>query len=107
MVKFCSECETMLVLDVNQKMYVCKKCGTEEQIEAERSIPRENKGQEKIITIGAKERNLNVLPQTKTPCQKCDNTSAFWWMVQTRGIDESATQFFRCTKCSYTWRSYA
>jgi DNA-directed RNA polymerase subunit M len=27
-------------------------------------------------------------------------------MVQTRRADESATQFFRCTKCGHTWREY-
>ncbi len=104
--KFCSECGTMLHLDTEKKLYVCPKCGAEEQIEAERVIPRENKEQDKIIVIGTKERNLSVLPQTKVPCPKCDNATAFWWMVQTRGIDESATQFFRCTKCGHTWRSY-
>jgi DNA-directed RNA polymerase subunit M len=28
-------------------------------------------------------------------------------MVQTRGIDESMTQFYRCTRCGYTWRDYS
>jgi DNA-directed RNA polymerase subunit M/transcription elongation factor TFIIS len=27
--------------------------------------------------------------------------------VQTRGSDESSTQFLRCTKCSYTFREYS
>ena len=75
-------------------------------MEAQRVIPRNKKDQDKIVVIGKKERNLSVLPQTKVPCPKCDNSTAFWWMVQTRGIDESATQFFRCTKCGHTWRSY-
>jgi DNA-directed RNA polymerase subunit M len=28
-------------------------------------------------------------------------------MVQTRSIDESMTQFYRCTKCGHTWRDYS
>jgi DNA-directed RNA polymerase subunit M/transcription elongation factor TFIIS len=27
--------------------------------------------------------------------------------VQTRGADESSTQFLRCTKCNYTFREYS
>ena len=104
--KFCSGCETVLQIDVEKKVSVCPKCGTEELMEAGRVIPRNRKDQDKIVVIGNKERKLNVLPQTKVPCPKCDNSTAFWWMVQTRGIDESATQFFRCTKCGHTWRSY-
>ena len=104
--KFCSKCGTVLKLDAEGKRYVCSKCGAEEKMEGEIVIPRNNKGQDKIIVIGKKERNLKTLPTTKVKCPKCDNTTAYWWMVQTRGIDESATQFFRCTKCGHTWRSY-
>ena len=104
--KFCSKCGTVLKLDVEKKLYVCPKCGAEEQMEGEIVIPRNNKEQDKIVVIGKKERKLSVHPQTKVPCPKCDNTTAFWWMIQTRGIDESATQFFRCTKCGHTWRDY-
>ncbi|MBC8223825.1 transcription factor S [Candidatus Bathyarchaeota archaeon] len=104
--KFCSKCGTVLKLDAKKKLYVCQKCGTKEQMEGEIVIPRNNKGQDKIIVIGKKERNLSTLPQTKVKCPKCDNAIAYWWMVQTRGIDESATQFFRCTKCGHTWRDY-
>jgi DNA-directed RNA polymerase subunit M/transcription elongation factor TFIIS len=28
------------------------------------------------------------------------------WIVQTRGSDESSTQFMRCVKCGYTFREY-
>lgn len=105
--KFCSKCDTMLQLDTEKKLFVCPGCGAEEQMENAIIVPRNNKKQDKIIVIGKKEKKLSVLPQTKMPCPKCDNATAFWWMVQTRGIDESATQFFRCTKCGHTWRSYS
>jgi DNA-directed RNA polymerase subunit M len=105
-VKFCSECGTVLKLDAEKKVYICPKCGAEEKLEGEIVIPRNNKEEDKIVVIGKKERNLKTLPQTKMKCPKCDNATAYWWMVQTRSIDESATQFFRCTKCSHTWRYY-
>lgn len=105
--KFCSKCGTVLKYDGKKKVMVCPKCETEEQMEESIKISKENKEKEKIIVIGKKERNLRTLPQTKVKCPKCDNTTAYWWMVQTRSIDESATQFFRCTKCNHTWRDYS
>jgi len=86
--KFCSECNTVLTLDAKRRLLVCSKCGHEEPSE------------------GPILRELRTLPQTKIKCPKCENLMAEWWMVQTRSIDESATQFFRCTKCRHTWRDY-
>jgi len=40
-------------------------------------------------------------------CPKCGNNQVYVWQVQTRGADESSTQFFRCTKCGYTFREYS
>ena len=49
----------------------------------------------------------DVLPTIEIECEKCGNNQAVWWMLQTRSADEPTTQFYRCTKCSYTWRNYA
>ena len=70
-------------------------------------IHRENKEADKIIVIGKKEQSIKTMSQVKIQCPKCDNDKAYWWMVQTRSIDESMTQFYRCTKCNYTWRDYS
>jgi len=43
----------------------------------------------------------------KIECEKCGNDEAVWWMLQTRSADEPTTQFYRCTKCRYTWRDYS
>ena len=48
-----------------------------------------------------------TLPTTQANCPKCDGREAFWCLLQTRGGDESTTQFYRCTKCKHTWRVYA
>ena len=104
--KFCSKCGTVLKLNPEKKVLVCPKCKAEEKMEEAIVYERNNEAKEKIVVLGRKERNLRTLPQTKAKCPKCENTKAYWWMVQTRSIDESATQFFRCTKCGHTWRDY-
>jgi DNA-directed RNA polymerase subunit M len=98
----------MCEVDHKKRCYVCPKCGAEEPMEDQSlEIPRETKEAEKIVVIGKKEQNIRTTPQVKTNCPKCGNDKAYWWMVQTRGIDESSTQFYRCTKCGYTWRDYS
>lgn len=53
------------------------------------------------------EGTTSVLPTIKIGCEKCGNDEAVWWMLQTRSADEPTTQFYRCTKCRYTWRDYS
>jgi DNA-directed RNA polymerase subunit M len=105
--KFCSECGTALVIDRAKQGLVCPKCGAEELLEKDIIYSKAGSNREKIIVIGKRERNLRTTPQVKANCPKCGNNKAHWWMVQTRGIDESSTQFYRCTKCNFTWRDYS
>jgi DNA-directed RNA polymerase subunit M len=97
----------MCTLDHKKRCYVCPKCGAEQPMTEEIKIEREAKNQDKIVVIGKKEQSLRTTAQVKAECPKCGNDKASWWQVQTRGIDESATQFYRCTKCGYTWRDYS
>ncbi len=61
--------------------------------------------------VGAKKievlENLEVNPKVKILCDKCGNKVAYYWTQQTRGADEPETRFFKCTKCSHTWREYS
>jgi DNA-directed RNA polymerase subunit M len=66
----------------------------------------EHSPQELIAVIGKEEQKLRTLPTVRMECPKCGNNLAYVWQVQTRGSDESSTQFFRCTKCSFTFREY-
>ena len=102
--KFCPVCEVKL--KKGDSGLQCPKCGyaegqeskqlkkTEEEFESEFNVFSENEGED-------------TLPTITTECEKCGNNEVIWWMLQTRSADEPTTQFYRCTKCRYTWRDYA
>ena len=83
--------------------YVCPKCGYESR-KASKKIFNVTQDKERIVVIGKNEQKMTTLPKAKAECSKCNNNEAFYWLVQTRGADESSTQFFRCTRCGATWR---
>lgn len=106
--KFCPKCGTKLQVKRGKEslFYSCPKCGHEERVHTvERSI--ETRRKDSAVKIIKKETDLNPLPVISTVCSQCKNKEAYWWISQTRGADESATQFFKCTKCGYTWREYS
>ncbi|UCG44878.1 MAG: transcription factor S [Candidatus Bathyarchaeota archaeon] len=57
-----------------------------------------------VAIIGKAEQKLQTFPTVRIQCYKCGNRLAYTWVVQTRDLEQSSTQFFRCTKCSYTFR---
>lgn len=88
----------------------CQKCGYETLVISETSTPLkviEHSPQKQIAVIGKEQAKLRTMPTVKIECPKCGKLEAYWWMVQTRGADESPTQFFRCTRCGHTWREVA
>jgi DNA-directed RNA polymerase subunit M len=89
---------------------VCPKCGFKKrEVSTPEVVPKiiERAPQESIAVIGKEEQKLRTLPTVRIECPKCGNNLAYVWQVQTRGSDESSTQFFRCTKCNYTFREYS
>jgi DNA-directed RNA polymerase subunit M len=89
---------------------VCEKCGYKKP-EAKEKValkvaPKiiQHNPEQFVAVIGKKEQKLNTLPTMRVECPSCGNNSAFVWLVQIRGADESSTQFLRCTKCNYTFR---
>lgn len=104
--KFCSRCGTLMSLERERQAYVCPKCGAVETPESSIIYSKLGTPKDKVVVIGKEELNLRTTPQVKINCPKCGNSTAYWWMVQTRGVDESMTQFYRCTKCGHTWREY-
>ncbi|MEM7826992.1 MAG: transcription factor S [Candidatus Aenigmatarchaeota archaeon] len=103
--EFCNLCGSiMFPTKMGRKSFwVCKECG-HKRINKTRSIKFKNEAKhEKIPVIEKEEVNLPIISKF---CPKCGRGSAYYWMQQTKITDEPPTQFFRCTKCSYTWREY-
>ena len=105
--RFCSRCGTVITMDRAKQSFVCPKCGAEDPLGSSIVYSKGGAETDKVVVVGKKEKNIRTTPQVKTICPKCENNTAYWWLVQTRGIDESSTQFYRCTKCWYTWREYS
>ena len=106
--KFCPKCD--IKLKKGTSGLECSKCGYVEG-EKEKTKQTSNDNMEEPETILAFEANEGeeTKPTIEIDCENpnCDSKEAVWWMLQTRSADEPTTQFFRCTKCSHTWRNYA
>ncbi len=114
--EFCPTCGTRLtpiqelVGDKSTLVLVCKKCSFKEPVSGTKTtLTRvvKHTPQQRIALIGKEEQRLRTLPTIRVECPRCGNNRAYVWQVQTRGSDESSTQFFRCTKCNYTFREYS
>jgi len=104
--KFCPKCEVKL--KKSDSGLQCSKCGYTEGLTVNQ-IKKVNDKQEpnKEFNVFEENEGEESLPTIKIECEKCGNDEAVWWMLQTRSADEPTTQFYRCTKCRYTWRNYA
>ena len=115
--EFCPKCGSRLELKKEkvgedlEVVFACSKCEyVKHGIEKIRPKISELKvtNTEKTVTVISKEdQELRTMPTLKVECPKCGNNLVFVWQVQTRGADESSTQFLRCTKCGYTFREYS
>jgi len=116
--EFCPKCGSRLVPKKGKTgkktsiVFVCPICGYKEQALSEKVTPKvakviQHKPQQLVAVIGKEEQKLRTLPTVRIGCQRCGNSLAYVWQVQTRGTDESSTQFLRCTKCGYTFREYS
>ncbi len=84
---------------------VCGRCGYTQVLE-NKVLSEKIESKNKIIVLSEKDKKKQLLPTTKIVCPSCGFEKAYYWEVQTRSGDEGTTQFFRCVKCSYTWRLY-
>ncbi|MCW3995781.1 MAG: transcription factor S [Candidatus Bathyarchaeota archaeon] len=115
--EFCAECGSRLKpvkVGSNKQamiMLACTRCG-QKQGKADMSNVRLNGKTVKhnpkqfVAIIGKEEQQLHTLPTIRIECPRCGNNTANVWLVQTRGLDESSTQFFRCLRCGFTFREY-
>lgn len=102
--KFCPKCEVKL--KKGDSGLQCPKCGYSEGQETKQTKKADEPIEESILAFEGDEGEESH-PTIKIECEKCGNDEAVWWMLQTRSADEPTTQFYRCTKCKYTWRNYA
>jgi len=109
---FCKECGSRLapkkIRTGNQPLLVfsCLKCGLKTKDTNTNKI--NNKiimhNPKQMVSVIDKEIQLSTLPTIHVNCSNCGNNKAYAWQVQTRGADESSTQFLRCPSCGYTFR---
>ena len=103
---FCPECSSILrPKEKSGKKTLFCSCGYVKEREDDENTHEltEKVNSAKKIEIIEK---VDTNPKIKTNCEKCQNKVAYFWTQQTRGADEPETRFFKCTKCSYTWREY-
>ena len=114
--EFCPKCGSRLTpkkIKSEKKIKIslaCPKCGYSKKETKEpitKKVLNQKENPQKYVTVITKEeQKLNTLPTLKVECPKCGNKKVYVWQVQTRGGDESSTQFMRCTKCDHTFREY-
>jgi transcription factor S len=109
---FCPNCGSILTPKTDESsaheliILSCKKCGYSSKPPANdkldlKTIPHSPK---QMIAVIDKKEDLSVEPTIPIECPNCGNNTAYVWQVQTRGADESSTEFMRCTRCGYTFR---
>jgi len=110
---FCPNCGTRLISTYKKRgnkvvlQLSCPKCRYEERTERKpATIPKvmERVPQEPIVVIGKKVQKLGTPSTVGILCPRCRKNHFYVRMVQIRRLEESSTQFFRCTRCNYTLR---
>lgn len=100
--EFCPRCGAVLIQ--KRKNNGCPRCNysTKEKIKLTTSEKIDAKKEVPVIS----NKDTEILPIVPEKCKKCKHEQAYFWTIQTRAGDESETKFFKCTKCSHTWRDY-
>ncbi len=100
--EFCPKCGSVLV--EKRKNFGCLKCNYSTKSKIKIESTEKLNGMEGHVAV--KKKDTNVMPVTMEICPKCGNKEAYFWSAQTRAADEAETRFFKCKKCSHTWREY-
>ena len=100
--QFCPRCGSILIQ--KRKNYGCPRCPYTTKEKPKLSATEKIGEKQKIAVV--KEDELDTLPIVEEECPKCRAKQAYFWTSQTRSGDEAETKFFRCKKCSHTWREY-
>jgi len=104
---FCPQCKALLLPQKEGKKVILSctcgySLGAKQEIHLSEQVRLKKQDEIEVI-----EKKVETLPKTKDEeCPKCKHKDAYYWLLQTRSSDEAATRFFRCVKCSHTWRQY-
>ena len=109
---FCPKCGKKLTSLEEKKggsssiRFSCVKCGYKKRVPKPPSIPKliKRNPRECIAIITKKDQKIRTFPTIRVECPRCNNNKAYTWMVQVKELEKPTTQFFRCTKCTYTFR---
>jgi len=109
---FCPDCETKMIhLKKKQARTVtlilsCPKCGYTKKSARPNTVIRKanNSLVENLIIIEKKEQKFRTAPTFAIGCPKCGNNRAYGWTLHLGSLEQSSTQFYRCTRCNYTYR---
>ena len=95
--EFCPDCKSIMI--PKQGVMVCRKCGR--KVLKKESGPRVSRTNQLDRRFGAGG-GLRGLPTTRMRpgCGNVPPTGGFG----SCGLNQSEVRFFRCTKCSNTWR---
>jgi len=105
--KFCPKCDIRLKKTSDKGTLSCPKCNYTEGQKSETQNKKSDSDPKSDFLVLDENDTKSTLPTIEIECEKCGHNEAVWWMLQTRSADEPTTQFYRCTKCEYTWRNYA
>ena len=97
---FCPKCKSLMLPKADD--FVCSKCGHKKKKKGS-AVVVEKQGERETVFL---EKQIDILPKTRTECPKCGHNEAFWVLRQTRASDEPETRIFTCTKCNHRWRAY-
>ena len=112
---FCPNCGSRLIPKIiessSQAMVIlsCNKCGYHGKsapTDGKQDLKTIQHDPKQMVAVIEKEKDVSVKPTIQIECPRCTNNTAYVWQVQTRGSDESSTQFMRCTNCGFTFREY-
>jgi len=107
--EFCPKDGTLMLPSKGGKTAVCPKCGLRAKADKTDVVVKEIITHEKLSLKRRPKEILETDATVDAECPKCGNKKAFWWVTQAgsglAGMDDIPdTEFFRCTKCSHTWR---
>ena len=102
--EFCPKDGTLMLPSKGGKTAVCPKCGSRTKAEKTDVVVKETIEREKIKIKRRPKEILETEATVDAECPKCKNDKAFNWVENILGEEQPDTEFFRCTKCRYTWR---